>query len=125
MPGKVQKSRVYLLTNNHGHTYVGKTVNPAHRLRQHNGEIAGGAKRTRYGRPWRFACIVSGFKTPTDALRFEWMWQHPRVSRKSRDAIRDTNFKGSGRYGVDRKLHELHVILNQVSGFKRLRARVF
>ncbi len=38
---------VYILQNNaHNKTYVGMTNNPIRRLRQHNGELKGGAKYT-------------------------------------------------------------------------------
>jgi predicted GIY-YIG superfamily endonuclease len=42
-----QSFYVYLLVaSSSGNTYVGATVNLDHRLRQHNGEIKGGAKAT-------------------------------------------------------------------------------
>lgn len=52
--------------------YVGMTCNPARRLRQHNGEIAGGARRTRGGRPWAFDIVVAGFATARQAMQAEW-----------------------------------------------------
>lgn len=55
-------------------TYVGATVDPDRRLRQHNGEIAGGARATRGG-VWRRAYLVGGFADERDALRFEWRWK--------------------------------------------------
>ena len=46
---------VYILSEIGGNrTYIGYTVNLQRRLRQHNGEIVGGAKATR-GRKWEFA----------------------------------------------------------------------
>jgi len=32
-----------------------------YRLRQHNGELKGGAKAASAGRPWHLACLVEGF----------------------------------------------------------------
>jgi predicted GIY-YIG superfamily endonuclease len=55
-------------------TYVGATVDPARRLRQHNGEISGGARATK-GRAWRRVFLVSGFEDERAALRFEWRWK--------------------------------------------------
>ena len=55
-------------------TYVGATVNPDRRLRQHNGEISGGARATR-GRAWRRVFLIGGFAEERDALRFEWRWK--------------------------------------------------
>jgi predicted GIY-YIG superfamily endonuclease len=51
--------------------YIGATVDPRRRLRQHNGELAGGASRTR-GRQWRFVTVVYGFRTWIETLQFEW-----------------------------------------------------
>jgi predicted GIY-YIG superfamily endonuclease len=53
-------------------TYVGFTTDPHKRLRQHNGEIKGGAKYTRAGRPWKMVVYLTGFKTKTHALQTEW-----------------------------------------------------
>jgi structure-specific endonuclease subunit SLX1 len=55
-------------------TYIGATVDPDRRLRQHNGEITGGARRT-HGLSWQRACYVSGFPTWNAALQFEWAWK--------------------------------------------------
>ena len=52
--------------------YIGATVDPTRRLRQHNGEITGGASRTRGKGPWHYHCIVSGFRTWKEALQYEW-----------------------------------------------------
>lgn len=65
----------YLLQETGGKgTYIGATVAPDRRVRQHNGEIVGGAQRTK-GRAWRRAVLVSGFPDSTAALQFEWAWK--------------------------------------------------
>ena len=61
-------------------TYIGATNDPAHRLRQHNGEIAGGAKATR-GQQWTQAFTVSGFPDWCATLQFEWAWKHQKPRR--------------------------------------------
>lgn len=70
-----------------GKTYIGFTVNPPRRLRQHNGEIKGGARRTRLGRPWEMLGFVHGFQSKAAALQFEWAWQHPTMSRFLKGAL--------------------------------------
>ena len=61
---------VYILACESRRTYVGATVDLAKRLRQHNGEITGGARRT-HGTTWRVVCQVTGFRTWSEALKFE------------------------------------------------------
>lgn len=58
-------------------TYVGYTINLKQRLRKHNGEIKGGAKYTRVGRPYIIHGYVEGFADKSEALSFEWHCHHP------------------------------------------------
>ena len=67
---------VYLLeSEDQRRTYIGVTVDLDHRLRQHNGELAGGAKAT-HGRRWKRIWAVTGFPDWRAALQFEWAWKH-------------------------------------------------
>lgn len=58
-------------------TYVGITNNLPRRLRQHNGEIKGGAKATRGKGPWRLVCYVSGLPSTQAVRQLEWRMHHP------------------------------------------------
>ena len=75
---------VYLLVSTNGSTYVGATIDIDRRLRQHNAEIKGGAKRTtmkvNQGEEWTRECYISGFPSWKCALQFEWRWKQ--LSRK-------------------------------------------
>ncbi|ESQ44729.1 hypothetical protein EUTSA_v10003279mg [Eutrema salsugineum] len=68
---------VYLIlsTNEPIKTYVGITTDIARRLKQHNGEIRGGAKASSAGRPWLCACIITGFTCLSQASSFESKWK--------------------------------------------------
>ncbi|KAG6548819.1 hypothetical protein Mapa_009580 [Marchantia paleacea] len=66
--------------------YIGCTVDPRRRLRQHNGELAQGARLTKEKRPWEMVLCVYGFSSHVAALQFEWAWQHPLKSLAVREA---------------------------------------
>lgn len=66
--------------------YIGYTNNFPRRSRQHNGEIKGGAKKTRRFRPWKPLCTIHGFYDNSSALRFEWRLQHPIKKRRSQES---------------------------------------
>src|SRR6266542_1710370 len=63
-------------------SYIGSTNDPKRRLRQHNGEIALGAKKTAKKRPWEMILFVYGFPNHVSALQFEWSWQNPSKTRR-------------------------------------------
>lgn len=65
---------VYWIVSGHS-CYIGATVDPSKRLRQHNGLVKGGARRTR-GKQWHFHCVISGFRTWREALCFEWSFKY-------------------------------------------------
>lgn len=64
---------IYLLWNpKHCRTYIGITTNLTRRLRQHNGEIKGGAKATApYAPGWIVQCSLKGLNSKSEACRWE------------------------------------------------------
>jgi predicted GIY-YIG superfamily endonuclease len=86
---KGNKFFVYLLESSSKRaTYVGATVNPERRLRQHNKELVGGAHatgmRVARGESWRMVCHISEFPTWNAALQFEWRFKQ--LTRKLKNA---------------------------------------
>lgn len=48
------------------------TNDPHRRLKQHNGELSGGAKYTRVGRPWAIKIVLGPYETKSIACKVEW-----------------------------------------------------
>ena len=57
-------------------SYIGATHCVERRLRQHNREIKGGAKRTATDTPWKIQRVIRGFKTWQECLQFEYTFKH-------------------------------------------------
>ena len=97
---------VYLLQSTNGSTYVGATVDPDRRLRQHNREIKGGARATgakcAKGETWTRVCMVGAFEKK-EALRFEWRWKF--LSRKKKGSPLEKRWKA-----LDELVGETHTI---------------
>lgn len=53
-------------------TYVGISTDVGRRLQQHNGELPGGAKSTRRGRPWRIGEVSPPMASRGDAQQLEY-----------------------------------------------------
>ena len=101
----MDKYYCYILGNENNSTYNGCTNNLKRRLRQHNGEITGGAKATRNKGPWNYICIMEGFTDKIAALKCEWKIKHP--TGKRRRPICYSGVKG--------RIKSLNLVLNHES----------
>ena len=72
----------YVLVSPRGRTYVGTTTDVPRRLRQHNGELSGGARSTRAHRPWAIGRVLGPFGGRGDALRVELALRRVRGARR-------------------------------------------
>lgn len=94
----------YFLYTDEGQTYIGATVDPNRRLRQHNKEIKGGAHatgiRVAQGLIWKRACSVA-FPEWRTALQFEWRWKQ--LGRTQCKHVRNP---------IDRRLASLRLLLS-------------
>jgi predicted GIY-YIG superfamily endonuclease len=78
-------------------TYVGVTPNLRRRVRQHNGEIVGGAKYTKKGKgTWQVAYVIRGFQTHRQVLQFEWALKHKHAGMDAGGVDRSSEKKVAG-----------------------------
>lgn len=79
------------LNNGTGRTYNGYTVNLNRRLRQHNGEIKGGAFATKGIGPWEFIAVMTcDTWNNVRAMQVEWLIRYP-----TRKKPRPTSYAGA------------------------------
>jgi structure-specific endonuclease subunit SLX1 len=78
-------------TTHPNRTYIGATKNLARRLRQHNGEVKGGARYTGVGRPWIIAWYLTGSPHWNTTLSCEWYLKF--YSRKCKGTSQDKRTK--------------------------------
>ncbi|ERN14504.1 hypothetical protein AMTRI_Chr01g104840 [Amborella trichopoda] len=108
---------VYLIISSDlSKTYVGVTVNFDKRLKQHNGELRGGAKASRAGRPWARVCTIEGFIDRSEACQFESKWKT--ISRK---LPRKRNHANEGEQS---DLHFIPVVKHRETALDRVRKSV-
>ena len=74
-----------LVSTTRERTYVGVAIDVARRARQHNGELAGGARSTRAGRPWRVGAIHG----PFDSRGAAQVVEHVLKRRRGRSRLLD------------------------------------
>ena len=94
----------YIIYSNNN-TYNGYTVNLKRRLRQHDGELVGGAKSTHNKGPWNYLMI---FHAPTwtqnQAMSVEYTIRYP-TRKKPRPKIYQ---------GVQGRINSIPIILAQI-----------
>ncbi len=80
-----KKYYVYFIINPQDKTYIGYTVNFTRRIRQHRGEIVGGARYTKRFEGWEYLMIMTcNTWNAVRAMQIEWLCKHP--ERKKRIA---------------------------------------
>lgn len=91
----MQKWLVYCLINQDcTKSYIGTTTDIERRLRQHNGEIKGGAKATRSTKSkWAVFITVGDFDTQSESCQFEYNWKHAKISKKEFSTIKEKKCK--------------------------------
>jgi len=98
---------VYVLINTlHNRTYVGITNNPTRRLRQHNGELVGGAKYTTSNKglgEWKFYGFIRN------------LGKIQSLSIEKRIKIKSRKLKGSP---IDKRLQAINLILSEYDELK-------
>lgn len=67
----------YLIESDEGYTYNGMTNNISRRLRQHNGQLKGGAFKTQKGTRWQYKALLTGFEDQINCLQCEWRIKYP------------------------------------------------
>ena len=74
----------YLIANGESRTYIGYTNDFKKRIRQHNGELSGGAKYTTAHKGttgWEPVALITGIEDKSTCLSLEWRMKKRRNSK--------------------------------------------
>ena len=100
---------VYMLIScDQKRTYIGCTNDLRRRLRQHNGEIVGGARATMSSRPWSFfgycysTCLTSPLNR-SQACRLETHWKRASFAVSNSNSNTDSNLNNIENSGMGKK----------------------
>jgi predicted GIY-YIG superfamily endonuclease len=86
-----------LVSTTRERTYVGVTTDLERRARQHNGELGGGARATRAGRPWKIGRVEGPFATRGEAQVVEYRLRRRRGrARLAASAVGAETLTGRG-----------------------------
>jgi len=97
--------------------YVGWTIDPAKRLREHQGEIKGGAKKTIRHRPWKMIACVTGdpsWLTYSYGQMLEWTvrisakWKY-RAEKSQDRSTKKPKRSASNFYNLENPLPQLRI----------------
>jgi putative endonuclease len=75
---------VYLIRTAKGQLYTGISTDPARRLRQHQGELTGGAKALRGKGPLQ---LVWQVQAPNRAVASQWEYQFKQLSKSQKELV--------------------------------------
>lgn len=107
-----------LVTPNERYTYVGATKNLKRRLRQHNGEIKGGAKYTKRCKSWRVLFYLEGFadsrKGWRETLSCEWHLKHVSRYRRGSSPVARRERNAKTLLNRDRWSHLRKVVVQKI-----------
>ena len=102
---------IYVLTNtNNKNTYIGITNNQARRIRQHNGELVGGAKSTTAKKGDGQWIYYGWIRTINEDL----IDKHTALSLEKRIKIRSRKMKG--KLPIDRRMNAIQSLLVEYDG---------
>ena len=117
----------YLLESQHperpGKSYIGYTTDPRRRVREHNGDLTGGASKTAKWRPWEMLLFVSGFSDHNSALIFEEIWTYYKEKPYFRDFLPSSFAKKGRDFTSKRSIYILQLLL-QIEPFRRIPLKI-
>lgn len=82
--GSVKNWFVYLIRTSSGVLYTGISTDPERRLRQHQGEIVGGAKALRGKGPLQ---LVWQYQAPNRSIASQWEFQLKKLPKKAKEQL--------------------------------------